>query len=388
MASTDSSRVLLLSMRNIARHVSRCSGYEFEDVIRRCDSVHMVAPHSPRQMDHCRVVRGVHRILGTPLIEGKVSADKEYDLFFVICHSAGDLRYIPLIRNLHEKCRRSVCLIEELWPSAIKDSYRSLEILRDFDCVFSNLNSSVDLIREATGRPCYFIPTAVDGVRFCAYPSNPPRSIDVFSMGRRSPNFHRALLEHAAESDFFYFYDTMSNFAVDDPKEHRLMLANLIQRSRYFLTYPAKFNCPDETGGFQELGPRFFEGAAGGAVLLGMPPDCDAYRACFDWPNAVVLVAENSAQICDVISDLQGRPQTVARIRAENRVHSLRRHDWVYRWELILETVGLSPSFEMIKRKQHLQTLARLVDWDIEHIADSEPHDGYAISALRRIKKN
>ena len=85
-------RVLLLSMRNLAHHVSRCSGYEFEDIIGESDSVRMIAPGSGRENGDGRVVRGIKRILGTSLIEGEMRADKEYDLFFVFCHSASDLQ--------------------------------------------------------------------------------------------------------------------------------------------------------------------------------------------------------------------------------------------------------------------------------------------------------
>jgi hypothetical protein len=39
----------------------------------------------------------------------------------------------------------------------------------------------------------------------------------------------------------------------------------------------------------------------------------------------------------------------------------LLRHDWVYRWEAILETVGLEPMPQLSQRKMLLRDLSELV---------------------------
>jgi hypothetical protein len=38
----------------------------------------------------------------------------------------------------------------------------------------------------------------------------------------------------------------------------------------------------------------------------------------------------------------------------------LLRHDWVYRWEMILKTVGLEPLPHIVERKARLRSLADL----------------------------
>jgi hypothetical protein len=43
----DRARVLLLSMRNLTRHVSRCAGSEFESVIAECDNADIISPTRP-----------------------------------------------------------------------------------------------------------------------------------------------------------------------------------------------------------------------------------------------------------------------------------------------------------------------------------------------------
>ena len=350
-------------MRNITHHVSRCGGYEFENVIAECDTADILAPRRPAQRSEGVVRRCIEKILGVsdPLIDHEIHLDQEYDLFVAFCRSARDLRYVELIRGLHDKCRRSACLFDEIRVDAINMSREHLKVLSRFDCVFSNLEESVDAIQQVTERPCHFIPGGVDALEFCPYPRNSPRAIDVYAMGRRPPALHQALVSREASGEVFYVYDTTRDFSVIDPGEHRLLLANLIKRSRYFIAFPPKFDQPSEAPEGRDLGLRFFEGAAGGAIMLGIPPSGAAFQGNFDWPDAVIRTPADGSQIAALIADLDGQPDRLNRVRRDNVVNSLRRHDWIYRWRRILETFGLPVWCEMIKRERRLTCLADLV---------------------------
>ena len=355
----DAARVLLFSMRNLRNHVARGPGYEFEDVICRCDSVDVIAPAPPPEATS-RIARWLDRTTAgnRPKIDGRIVVDKEYELFFAFCLDPQDLRYMNLVEGLREKCRRLVCVVGELWPGMIGQAREGLEVLRRFDFVFSNFQSSVEAIREATGRPCYFLPPAADALLFCPSPKSPARCIDVYNIGRRPAGLHEALMKRAECCDFFYVYDTVGNFPVLDAREHRALLANLIKRSRYFVAYPAKFDKPGETNGLEEIGSRFFEGAAGGAVLVGGPPRCAAYDHGFDWPDAVIPTDADGAQVAALIAELESDARRTARIRRDNVVNSLQRHDWVYRWHDVLDHVGLPTSSGLEEREARLKSMA------------------------------
>jgi hypothetical protein len=357
-------RVLLFSMRNLTRHVSRCGGYEFEDVICDCDEVDMLAPVGYRPRGRNGITRRIGAMLlqrGRPF-DREIRVAREYDLFFAFCLNPHDLRCLKHIKGLHDRCRRSVCVIGEIWPAKMAECNDVLKALRNFDQIFSTLSSSVDLIAEAIGRPCDFMPLGIDALRFCPFPEKPGRSIDVYNMGRRAQEEHRALLACAERGDMFYVYDTTSDFDVRDPREHRILLANLVKRSRYFVTHPAKFKSLDETNGIQEIGARFFEGAAGGAVLIGEPPRCTAYNTHFDWPDAVIATGSGGQQIVDSIVELDTQPQRVVQIRQNNIIHSLRRHDWAYRWRQTLGCVGLPATTRLVEREKHLNHVATAVE--------------------------
>jgi hypothetical protein len=314
-SSDRGARVLLFSRRNLNQHVSCCHRYEFEDVIAAADRVDLLAPNRPGQQSEGRIVRYTKRILRSnrPLIDGEIYLNQEYELFVAMCRRPRDLRYVQLINGLHEKCRFSVCLFDEVWPDEIAMSSRSdLEVLRRFDCVFLNVMDGVEPLRQFTERQPQFMPYGVDAASFCPYPDSPTRSIDVLSMGRRPEGIHRALLARAERAGDFYVYDTASNFSVIDTGEHRRLLSNMIRRSRYFIAYPGRFD-----HGVPQflLGTRYFEGAAGGAILLGMGPANTPYEGYFDWPDAVFPTPVDGSQIAELIADLDRQPARLGRLR-------------------------------------------------------------------------
>jgi hypothetical protein len=52
------------------------------------------------------------------------------------------------------------------------------------------------------------------------------------------------------------------------------------------------------------------------------------------------------------------------------------RHDWAYRWEIILGAVGLEPMPELFQRKERLRQLA-------EDITQSESSSGHYVSEVK-----
>lgn len=370
-------RVLVLSRRNIESHVSRVFHYEFEDVIRTIDTVDILAPVASRRGSNNAWPRRVLHKLRTSanlyITHGRIKpdfdampVDKEYDLFFYICRSPRDLVRLQALPHWRTRCHKAVCWLDEVWMKSLERFRPYLDILQEFDHVFTACFYSVPVIAQALQKPCHFMASGVDTLRFCPYPLVPHRPIDVYYIGRRSTTIHRALLEAAKRDNLFYIYDTVADFSIYDYTEHRALYANMLKRSRYFLVHKAKFDALHETGGQEEIGARFFEGAAGGAVLLGNAPETEAYRTNFDWQDAVLPVPDD-AKITELLADLNAQPERLARIRADNIAHSLLRHDWVYRWETVLTSVDLPPTPAMRLRQADLKQLAAMA------FAQSEP---------------
>lgn len=387
MIPSLSPRVLVASLRAVQPTISRCFEYENEDVIARIDDVDLIAgglrPREIPKLFH-PALRTMHRALGTVVNRVGVPeahhVEREYELFFFHVESSLSLPYLRAIRGWRERCGIAVCRIEELWLESLQfpEEFRAL---REFDTVFVGCRASVEPLQEVIGKPVVYAPPATDTLRFCPWPDPAERTLDVYSMGRRAPRTHEELYRHASEhrGDFHYDYDTrQGNSTVIEPAEHRERLANRIRRARFFLVNHAKADRDIDTGGQQEVGFRFFEGAAGGAVMIGCAPDCDPFREHFDWEGAVIPLPYDAPGIVDLLHEWGADPGRLERIRYQNVVHSLRRHDFAHRWRQILETVGLEP------RPQLGSRLARLEEHAAGIPMPREAAGGIDGTALRR----
>ena len=354
----------MLSQRNLHDHVSRCGGYEFEDVIRQIEAVDVFAPvHS---YDFSRgVFRAIKYVTRSSQLANFLKPepnplilDRQYDLFFALCASPWDILSLRSIKNWRKNCHKAVCYVDEIWHKDIELWKPILALLKDFDHIFLTYNGSVEEVGQIIQRPCKYLPPAADAILFSPYPDTPQRGIDIYNMGRRSPTTHAALLNYSETNKLFYYYDTPKSFSVLEPREHRSLLANLIKRSRYFLVNKAKVNQPEQISNQREIGNRFFEGAMGGCVLLGEVIPSDVFQQYFDWVDAVISVPFDCPDVADIIRNLDAQPERLAKIGRDNAVNSLLRHDWSHRWQEVLQTIGLDPSPEARLRQAHLKRLA------------------------------
>ena len=135
------------------------------------------------------------------------------------------------------------------------------------------------------------------------------------------------------------------------------MLANSAKRSRFLITYPAKFG-EQENQGQSEVGARYFEGLAAGAVLLGQAPAAPAFRQDFPWPDAVIEARPDGSDIAEVLGGMEDAPDAAQRLGARNAVHALRHHDWGHRWRSVLHIAGAAPGLRLQRRLADLETLA------------------------------
>jgi hypothetical protein len=252
----------------------------------------------------------------------------------------------------------------EFWVKDMAEHKSCLEVMAQFDHVLFmfNTNEPFQKIIRGTGR---YMPAGIDALRFCPYPNPPVRSIDVLSIGRRSERTHQALLRLAAENKIFYVHDTIDSLQAYDIPEHRRMMADMLKRTRYFLVNPGKINRPDETGGQVEFGYRYFEGATPGTIMVGEIPRNKEFEKIFHWEDAVIEMPFDSEDIGDIIKNLDSQPDRQTNIRRNNITQTLLHHDWVYRWEEVLNIAGLQPLPALHGRKDELRERASLVEEEL-----------------------
>jgi hypothetical protein len=365
--------VLLLSMRRLADLVGFCLQYEFEDVVAGVTGADRVDVGDRKALELSRRVYKLARFAtrsrrfagACAPRPATVKLERDYDLFFPIFNHAHELFALATVPDWRQRCRVAACFINELWAHLLPGYL--LELLAEFDHVFVGARHAVSEVARIVGRPCSYLPAAADVLRFSPFPEPPPRAIDVCNIGRRSPVTHDALLRLARDRRFFYYYDTVAasgdgekqrTFHVDHAGEHRLLLASLLQRSRYFIANRGRVNEPELVMGRDEIPGRFYEGAAAGTVMLGEPPRTEEFQRQFGWPDALIPLSFDSPDVGRALLELDEDPQRLDRIRRDNVRNAALQHDWVHRLRTVFETVGIPPTEAMLARERGLQALA------------------------------
>lgn len=390
-------RALCLSYRDIAPVISRCGQYEFEDLIADLDAVDVIAPADLSAPEDAKrvlkkgfltlqrlTVAAVRRL--KVKLEGKfpvagmrwLPSDfaRKYEILVVNCEAPIDLYDLAPFAIWRSRARVSVCIIQEVYAADVPKLGGLLPILKQFDHIVVAINGTVDTLAEATGRPCHYVPFSTDTLKFSPYPEHPQRVIDFYALGHSPERTHQALMRMAEGNDWYYMYDTVFNVPVSSHADHRLRLADMIKRSRYFLVNVASWHKGDRTGGQQVFGCRYFEGAAGGAVLIGGVPESEAFDEHFGWRDSVTPLPFDSDGIADVIATLESDPERLELISKSNVVNSLRRHDHVYRWGQILAIAGLEETNAMKRRRNELEDLAASIERTMPSGTDGSV-DGY-----------
>lgn len=360
---SEDPRILIFTQRNFSKiQPFRCAHFEFEDVVAEADAADYLTPSFDPSSRRHTITRQLAYHTPLTLNPGIRAAPirRNYDLFLAICGDPIDLLRINALGDWKARCKTAVLVIDELWARLIGSYSHFLRMMDKFDAVMLYYHDSVEPLNKRIGRKAFYLPPAVDAIRFSPYPNPPERVIDVYSIGRRSAVTHRTLLSMAAERSTFYVYDTTSADQVLNPVEHRKLYANSMKRSRYFIVNPALVDRPDIRGDQIEIGYRYFDSAASGAIMIGERPNNGVFQELFGWPDSLVDLAYNSPDIDKVIRAFDEQPEKQEAMRRMGVRQALLRHDWVYRWELILKTVGLDPLPKLMERKARLHDLANL----------------------------
>jgi glycosyltransferase involved in cell wall biosynthesis len=375
--------VLLLSMRRIADLVAYCIPYEFEDLIVEVTGADRVEADDQSALDLSRRTYKLARYAtGSARLASRLSPSpsvvqlrRDYELFLPIFNHTHELYALATIPDWRKRCRFAACYISEVWLHLLPRYL--LEHLAAFDCIFLGSYHCVEEVAKITGRPCSYLPLAADVLRFCPAPDFPTRLIDINNIGRRSQVTHQSLLRLARKRQIFYCYDTVAasgfdqkqrTFRVQNPSEHRLLLANMLRRSRYYIANRARVNEPEYTDGRDEISARLYEGAAAGTVMIGEPPRLGTFAQEFDWRDALIPAPFDCPDIGEILTQLDADPERLANIRQANAHNAALRHDWLHRLREVFNTFGMAPTKAMQERERRLQEIAALPAsaWPVE----------------------
>jgi hypothetical protein len=367
-------RILQLSQRRLSDLVANCQGYEFEDTLAAVTNSERIDATDQPAIDFSRRVYKFSRIAcGSPNLarrlaprpRSKVTLHGDFDLFFPAFNNVYELYALSLIPHWRERSKKAACFITEAWSDMLPEYL--LELLASLDHVFIGNSHCVEAVERMTGRPCSYLPLGVDVVRFAPHAPDLARPITIAYIGRRSQVTHRALLDEAEGGHFFYYYDTVAasggdlqnrTFHVDNPMEHRRLLASILKRSRFFVANRSFANSPQFTAGREEISSRFYEGIASGTFVLGEAPRTDVFKTQFDWPDAVFPLPFDSPDVGRTLARLHDNRDRLQVACRNNVREAALRHDWLHRIQVVFDTLGLPHTEEMEVRAQLLNRIA------------------------------
>jgi hypothetical protein len=376
-------KVLLLSQRRIDDLAAFCLAYEFEDTFAAVTDAQRIDADDLPALEFSRRAYKLARLVSrspklarqlAPYPRSKVVLERDFELFFPVFSHAYELYSLETIPNWRQRCRKAACFITEVWSDLLPEYL--LELLSAFDHVFIGFSHSVKEVERITGRPCTYLPLAVDVPLFAPASCDQLRQIEVCNIGRRSPVTHQALLDDAGRRQSFYYYDTVAasgadlkhrTFRIDSPHEHRRMLATLLKHSCYYIANRSYVNNPSiwktrrqlvRVGDREEISARFYEGAAAGTVMIGEAPRTEEFKQQFDWADAVIHVPFDSPDIGDILANLNSDPERLRAVRRNNVCEAARRHDWLHRIQVVFDTLGLAPTEKMQARAELLDQIA------------------------------
>ncbi len=364
---TKQPRIAILSLRKKNDFVYNSCLYEFEDLIAEVDDVDIIeiaAVNTIEDFSYRLVKKSAGYIAPItqvkPPLNPTIDLEQEYDILFFIVDFPHSILHINLINHWRQKSKIAVCYVIELWKTELKKFNNYLKFLKNFDYIFLGHSQIVEQVQKITNKPCAYLAPACDTLKFRPHSPNSIRAIDMCSMGRRSNVTHQKLLDLARKKQFFYHYDPLggSELHISNHQDHRTLNANILKNSRYFIAHHAKINVLEQTGDQIEIGYRFFEGAAAGTIMLGTAPNNEVFEEYFGWENAVIPMPFDEPNIEAIITELDCQPEFLQGISNRNVQNSLLKHDWVYRWQQVLDTAGISATDKLEARKNLLEQLA------------------------------
>ena len=370
MTTAVGARVAVFTTRDYRREIFRCLGYEYEDaIISEFHDGHLVKPVSDvlgtlmfrAQLWTERM--GIDRFV-QPVGGRTTSLGDDVDLFYAFPTSTRDILALSTVPDWRARSRFAICHLQELWTADIPGQMPWLKpILNQFDHVICMLYNSVEPLARELDVPVSYMAPSVDAEALCPWPDPPARVIDACAIGNMAPVTHEALWGWGQRTGFYYRFTTESGAQFsNDHMMHRRALTQTLQRSKYFFTYRAKRDLTEQRRTQDEFGPRYFEGAAAGAVQLGdQVHGSPAYAENLDWEGAVIEAEFSAPDMPALIEELEAQPEWIAQVRRDNVTNCLLRHDHIYRWEDTLRIAGCAPTPAMAARRARLQALAETV---------------------------
>ena len=329
---------------------------EFEDLFQRLCGAGILCP------EHRTLLRDpigkVQRRLFGRFHRLKETVERDAELLLVVARAPSDLRMLYSIKDARKRFRKIAGYIID---SYFTEGFEST--VDGYDHIFSTTQEGADFVRTKFGVSSSVLRQGFDCLAWASVDS--ARSIDLIGFGRQPASYHREFQRsfHDSQSNILYLHSPIGAKAGPAVWVERPMMLKLLQKSKMSLAFHLLVE-PEEsrprTANF--VTSRWFESLAAGCIIVGRRPPGEMAAEMFDWPNALIDLADRPSDAADFIKSLACDASFLRETRTRNVIEMCRRHDWRYRIQNIYKHFDLSLSESLNAEIIALEELANKID--------------------------
>jgi hypothetical protein len=302
------------------------------------------------QNEICRVTDAQKVLL--PCVKPRFGIGTRYQAFRqllpkTIIPVSGDVIWTVLMGP--ENCLLDVCRLEQS-PGSKRVLYLfdTLEIhipavkyildRCDWDVLITSFDDAKAMLEKETGRKWHAIGQGVIPERFEPIPLA-DKSIGFCSYGRRDYRLHQAILDFSRQNNVYYDFTTWESMRGDvTPDQLYSQYAWHLRHAVFSVNLAVEITNPQRAGNLSPTTCRWFESAAAGSVMIGVPPSSPTFSNYFPSNSVLPIDLKTShAVLMRQISDLWERRQTLHDDALHVRDAYLKRWTWENRVKAILE---------------------------------------------------
>jgi len=325
---------VLSQLGSIRDHVGWLASYDFEQVLVDTCGATLIYPEHNNKIRFLKRFR--HRIFKSWFkVEDLPSLTQGPNVLLVTGMSPGALLMMPALGSLVRKV--------DLRIAYLFDTYRphdlDKKVILDFDYLFFPVAEIAYKVNKIFSVNTGFLPHAFNALKFGSGQQN--RCIDVISYGRSNLNLHKQLQANFNQlgTERIYYHTSFSGAQVNSYKEHRMLLAKLLEKSKISLCFE-----PSQDKRFEGHSPlltRWLEGFAAGCAIVGKKPFGQEVDNLINWPSSTIDIPDTPSEWIPFFEEFLGDSERLTAISQRNYSECLLRHDWRYRLRDMFEILSL-----------------------------------------------
>jgi hypothetical protein len=216
-------------------------------------------------------------------------------------------------------------VIDSFWAEWVPRRFR---FTRNIDHFFVTNPEDVDAWRRGTGVPTSVLAWGTDALKLGS--GSAARDIDLLRIGRQPGEWDDDVGTAAAAARYGLRFGGRPPMP-PDPRQSHANLLRVLARARFVLAFSNAVDPQAYTHPTREyVTGRWMDALAAGAVVCGIPPECEVARRSF-WPGALLRLhsTDREAGLATVRAAVQAWTPEIA---LRNYRGALQRLDW--RWRL------------------------------------------------------